>query len=281
MTADILYRELKSALLPVAGDAAAYEAKEILGTVLHLQESAFSMTPFSKREISAEEREKIDSVLSRRKLREPLEYILGYAWFYGLRFSVSSDCLIPQADTEIVCEKLISRLKSGMRFADICTGSGCIALAALAEVPNTTALGYDISDRALDVAKTNAEALGLEKRFETKKADVFAEDFLADAGEFDMIVSNPPYIETAVIETLAPEVQNEPHIALDGGTDGLIFYRRLLEICPKHIKKGGALLFEIGYDQRVPLAKLCEEYGFHYEFYRDFGGNDRVLAIVL
>jgi HemK-like putative methylase len=102
---------------------------------------------------------------------------------------------------------------------------------------------------------------------------------LSSEGEFDVIVSNPPYIETDVIGTLTPEVQNEPHIALDGGTDGLRFYRRLLEVCPKHIKKGGILLFEIGYDQRNALAELCEPYAFTYECYRDFGGNDRVFAI--
>ena len=281
MTADIIYRELKKALLPVAGEASAYEAKEILGSVLELKEAEFSMLPFSKKEVSEDALKAIQTILARRKQHEPLEYILGYAWFYGLRFCVSSDCLIPQADTEIVCEKLISRLKNGMRFADICTGSGCIALAALAETQNTSAVGYDISDGALAIAQKNADLFGLSKRLTLKKADVFASDFLNDENEFDFIVSNPPYIETAVIETLAPEVQNEPHIALDGGADGLIFYRRLLEICPKHIKKGGALLLEIGYDQKEPLTKLCEERGLAHAFYRDFGGNDRVLAILL
>ena len=96
-----------------------------------------------------------------------------------------------------------------------------------------------------------------------------------------MIVSNPPYIETAVIETLSPEVRREPHIALDGGADGLDFYRRLLDVCPKHIKKGGALLMEIGYDQREALTTLCRAHGFSFEFYRDFGGNDRVCAVFL
>ncbi len=280
MTADLVYRNLKKTLSSVAGEASAYEAKEILGEVLHLKDAEISMLPFSQKDVSAEAQAKIDAIVVRREQREPLEYILGYAWFYGLRFSVSSDCLIPQADTEIVCEKLISRLKSGMRFADICTGSGCIALAALAETKNTTAVGYDISDGALAIADKNAEDLHLSDRFSAKKADVFASDFLVDEGEFDLIVSNPPYIETAVIETLSPEVQNEPHIALDGGADGLIFYRRLLDICPAHIKKGGALLFEIGYDQRQALAALCEERGFSYECYRDFGGNDRVFVIL-
>ena len=96
-----------------------------------------------------------------------------------------------------------------------------------------------------------------------------------------MIVSNPPYIDTKVIETLSPEVRREPHIALDGGADGLDFYRRLLDVCPKHIKKGGALLMEIGYDQSEALTALCRVHGFSFEFYRDFGGNDRVCAVYL
>lgn len=279
MTVGMCYRELRQALLPIAEDAAAYEAKEILNAVIHFSKAEMPMIPFSREEIPSETEETIQKILERRKTHEPLEYILGFAPFYGYRFSVSSDTLIPQADTEIVCEKLISHLKKGMRFADICTGSGCIALTALAETKDTSAVGYDISDGALAIARKNAEDMGLTSRFQIEKADVFAENFLADAGKFDLIVSNPPYIETAVIETLAPEVQKEPHIALDGGADGLRFYRRLLEVCPAHLKKGGILLFEIGYDQKEALHILCETYGLRHECYRDFGGNDRVFAI--
>ena len=281
MRIDLFYRKLRGLLLDSAGEAASYEAKEIIGTVLQLREAEISMIPFLGKEISDEDCKRAESLAERRNTREPLEYILGKAWFFGLCFDVTSDCLIPQADTEIVCDRLISKLKSGARFADICTGSGCIALAALANTKNTIAFGYDISEAALKIAKQNAEKLGLQKRFSAQKADVFAPDFLDGEEPFDLIVSNPPYIETAVIETLSPEVQREPHIALDGGTDGLDFYRRLLEVCPSHIKKGGALLLEIGYDQREALAALCKAHGFPCEFYRDFGGNDRVCAVYL
>lgn len=280
MRIDLFYRKLRGILLDSAGEAASYEAKEIIGTVLQLREAEISMIPFLGKEISDEDCKRAESLAERRNTREPLEYILEKAWFFGLCFDVTSDCLIPQADTEIVCDRLISKLKSGARFADICTGSGCIALAALTNTKNTTAVGYDISEAALKIAKQNAEKLGLQNRFSAQKADVFASDFL-DGEEFDFIVSNPPYIETAVIETLSPEVQREPHIALDGGADGLDFYRRLLEVCPSHIKKGGALLLEIGYDQREALEALCKAYGLPCEFYRDFGGNDRVCAVYL
>ena len=281
MRIDIFYRKLRGLLSASAGEAAPYEAKEIIGAVLGLREAEIAMIPFLGREMSEEACAKAEVLAERRNTREPLEYILGKAWFYGICFDVTDGCLIPQADTEIVCEKLISKLKSGARFADICTGSGCIALAALANTKNTVAIGYDISDSALSVAKGNAEKLGLASRFLAQKADVFAPDFLEQEEPFDVIVSNPPYIETDVIETLSPEVRHEPHIALDGGKDGLDFYRRLLEVCPRHIKKGGALLMEIGYDQREALTALCRALGFSCEFYRDFGGNDRVCAVFL
>jgi release factor glutamine methyltransferase len=281
MRIDIFYRKLRGLLSASAGEAAPYEAKEIIGAVLGLREAEIAMIPFLGREMSEEACVKAEALAERRNTREPLEYILGKAWFYGICFDVTDGCLIPQADTEIVCEKLILKLKSGARFADICTGSGCIALAALANTKNTVAIGYDISESALSVAKGNAEKLGLSERFLAQKADVFAPDFLEQEEPFDVIVSNPPYIETAVIETLSPEVRREPHIALDGGTDGLDFYRRLLDVCPKHIKKGGALLMEIGYDQREALTTLCRAHGFSFEFYRDFGGNDRVCAVFL
>ena len=281
MTVERCYRHLKNALSGVADGAEAYEAKEIIGKVLHLSEAEIRMIPFSGKEVSPEAFSEMETIVRRRRSREPLEYILGFAWFYGLCFSVSPDCLIPQADTEIVCEKLISYLKDGMRFADICTGSGCIALAALTNTKRTTAIGYDISEAALQIAEDNATQLRLSDRFQTQKADVFAEDFLRGVDGLDCIVSNPPYIRTDVIPTLSPEVQKEPHIALDGGTDGLDFYRRLLTVCPAHIKKGGALFLEIGYDQKNMLTSLCQQYGFTYEFYQDFGGNDRVCAVFL
>ena len=281
MRIDLFYRKLRRLLLDSAGEAASYEAKEIIGSVLALNESEIGTVPFSGREISEDACARAEALAKRRNTREPLEYILGKAWFFGLQFDVTDDCLIPQADTEIVCERLISSLKSGSRFADICTGSGCIALAALANSEDTTAVGYDISEGALAVARENAKKFDLAHRFSARQADVFSPDFLSGEEPFDCIVSNPPYIETGGIDTLSPEVRKEPRIALDGGADGLKFYRRLLEACPPHIKKGGSLLLEIGYDQRDALQRLCDERDFRCEFYRDFGGNDRVCAVFL
>lgn len=276
MRASALYRDLREALTPAAGEGASYEAREILSALL---EKPFPMILASYEELSADIVSRATEIAKRRACGEPLAYILGFAYFYGLRFSVSPACLIPQADTEIVTEKTIAHLKKGMRFADICTGSGCIALTALHETEGTEAVAFDISEGALAVAQENAEALGLSHRFRAMRADVFDEDFLSEAGLFDLIVSNPPYIPTCVIETLESDVQAEPHIALDGGADGLDFYRRLLDVCPAHIQKGGVLLLEIGYDQRAALVSLCEERGLSCEIFRDFGGNDRVCLV--
>ena len=277
MRPDAYFRELQKRLSPFTEDAS-YEARTILESVCGLDYRAFSLFLINGN-LTDEMCAKIDEIVARRE-REPLAYILEESWFYGFSFYVSKDCLIPQADTEIVTEKLISKLQKGARFADICTGSGCIALAALLKTEKTTAIGYDLSEGALAVAKENAKRFDMTARFTAVHADVFAEDFL-DGEMFDAIVSNPPYIETDVISTLSYEVQAEPHMALDGGFDGLRFYRRLLDICPSHIRKGGFLVLEIGYDQRGALASLCDKRGLKCEFYCDFGGNTRVCVVSL
>jgi HemK-like putative methylase len=173
MRIDLFYRKLRGLLSDSAGEDASYEAKEIIGAILQLREAEISMIPFWGREISDEACARAEALVQRRNTREPLEYILGKAWFFGLCFDVTDDCLIPQADTEIVCEKLIAGLKNGARFADICTGSGCIALAALANTKNTTAVGYDISDAALSIAKKTRRSSVCRNAFKPVKRTFF------------------------------------------------------------------------------------------------------------
>ena len=281
MTFAALYRRARESLAAVCGDGAAYEARTLLLTVCGLTDADFPIALADSAELPAETVARVESLLARRQRREPLEYLLGRAWFCGLPFSVTPDCLIPQADTEVVCEQVISHLPQGGRLADLCTGSGCIALAALTHTKNTTAHGYELSTAALVVAEKNAEDLGLANRFAPIHADVLTKDFWADGEKYDVIVSNPPYIRTEVLETLPSEVQAEPRMALDGGTDGLRFYRRLLDVCPVRVREGGALIFEIGYDQRDALAALCAERELSARFVRDFGGNDRVCIITM
>lgn len=275
-----LYRMLFDGLTPLCGEAAHYEARELAEAVTRTEHGRFAMMLTQEAPISKDEAALAEMYLSRRRQKEPLAYILGYTDFYGRRFRVGPACLIPRDDTEVVCERMLRLLPAGARLADIGTGSGAIALTALCERQDITAVGYDISQGALAVAAENAERLSVSGRFTAVRQDALAPDFL-EGEMFDLIVSNPPYIPTEAVEALEAEVRREPHIALDGGEDGLLFYRRLLDVCPSHIRRGGHLLFEIGYDQGQALCELCGERGLSCEIFRDFGGNDRGTVISL
>ncbi len=211
----------------------------------------------------------------RYEIGEPLAYILGEWYFYGEVYKVSPDCLIPQPDTEHLVDKLIKLLPINGRFADLCTGSGCIAISSLAHRKDSSAVAVDISDGALMLACENAGINGVSERLELKKADILKQSALGD-DTFDIIVSNPPYIKTDVIKTLDSEVRAEPLIALDGGRDGLDFYRAIIGRYSKNVKKGGYMILEIGYDQADDIKKLCD-----CEIFKDYGGNDRVAVIRL
>ena len=214
--------------------------------------------------------------LERAKARlaagEPIEYITGKAYFYREEYIVTPDVLIPRPDTERVVEKLVSLLPPGGRFADLCSGSGCISISALCERTDCTAYAFDISEAAVEISLKNAEKNGVFDRFTAKRADI---NKLSD-GDFDIIVSNPPYIESGVIPTLDPSVIDyEPKSALDGGEDGLDFYRVILD----KFKPKLCFIFEIGYNQADSVRALARERGMSCEITRDYGGNDRVAVI--
>ena len=210
-------------------------------------------------------------LLTRRVAHEPLCYILGEAPFYRSVLKVTPDCLIPRADTERLCELAIQRLPRGAHFADLCTGSGAIAVTVLSERPDTTALATDISEAALAVARENADRLGVSDRLVLVCADLLTED---PKGRFDAILSNPPYIPTSDLAGLSPEVGHEPRLALDGGADGLIFYRRLLAL-GSLLTEDGFFLFECGYDQKADMERLAAEYGYAFTPFFDYGKNFR------
>ena len=230
-----------------------------------------------EREVTAEEDARYQEMLARRAAREPVAYILGQQEFMGLPFFVTPDVLIPNQDTEFVTEEAMRHVHDGMRILDLCTGSGCILLSLLHSANGCTGLGTDLSEAALKVAARNAEQLRI-------PGASFARGDLYDAvdpGEkFDLIISNPPYIPSETIETLEPEVRSaEPHMALDGGEDGLLFYRRILAGAPQYLKPGGQLFFEIGYDEGQAVCGLMQEAGFtDVTCEKDFGGNDRVVS---
>ncbi len=217
------------------------------------------------------------SVILRRERHEPLQYITGEAYFYGRSFFVQSGVLIPRFDTEVLIEAVLPYLRKGQRILDVCTGSGCILLTLLLEAGNDMeAVGVDISDQALFVARENAKRLlGADRKISFLKSDLFCEV----EGNFDVIVSNPPYIQTAVIPTLSSEVRDfEPHLALDGEADGLAFYRRITSQAMPHLKASGVLAFEIGFDQGEAVSDLMKEGGFaEVRCIQDLSGLDRVV----
>lgn len=226
------------------------------------------------REVSEAEEEQYRKALEQRAVHVPLQHLLGYQDFMGLRFQVNEHVLIPRQDTEILVEEAMRYLHDGMRILDLCTGSGCILLSLLHYSNDCEGTGVDISKEALQVAALNAELLGI-------KADFLKSDLYEKVTrKFDLLVSNPPYIERKVIPTLMEEVREyDPYIALDGGEDGLDFYRRIIGGAQDYLKRGGQILMEIGSGQAQAVSELLREAGFkEIDVCRDFAGLDRVVS---
>ncbi|MBE6619447.1 MAG: peptide chain release factor N(5)-glutamine methyltransferase [Ruminococcaceae bacterium] len=215
--------------------------------------------------------------LARLDAGERGAYIIGEWYFWRHIFKLNKDCLIPRPDTECVVEKAIADLPQNAVFADLCTGSGCIALSILSERSDLTALAFDISEGALSAARENAEMLGLSDRISFIRCDLLSEDPLENR-LFDAIISNPPYIRAAVVDA-SPDLSCEPRIALDGGEDGLVFYRRFVRDFAKNLKENGEFIFEIGFDQRDSVTSIAEESALSCKVTRDYGSNDRVAVI--
>ncbi len=214
----------------------------------------------------------------KRAQRIPLQHLLGTQEFMGLTFVVNEHVLIPRQDTECLVEEAMLVTADGDRVLDLCTGSGCILLSIMNYKNEIEGVGLDLSKEALDVARLNAERLGKQALF--IESDLFGQlpEQLPEQ-RFDVIVSNPPYIRSDVIKTLEPEVrEHEPLSALDGGEDGLVFYRRIIKEAPAYIRKGGNLLMEIGYDQGEAVSSLMEAAGFNdVAVVKDLAGLDRVV----
>lgn len=225
---------------------------------------------------------RIEPYLLRRERHEPMAYILGEQGFYRESYLVSPETLIPREDTEILVDDAVRRLPKGARFADLCTGSGCIALSVLNNTEGTTAVAVDLSEGALKVARKNAERLGLSDRARFAQADVLSDalsEVLSSDAPFDAILCNPPYIPREVYETLAPEIFFEPESAFVGEEEGMIFYRVLISALRPMLKAGGFLSFEIGYDQAERMRALAQESGYDAEILKDLSGNSRVALL--
>lgn len=269
------YRKLCKLLTDVGVEDAAFDATVLMEHYLGIGYYTIHTSPDAEYTSDA-----LEAAIARRCAREPLQYILGEWDFFRQTYTVSPDCLIPRADTEILVEAAIRHLPRGAHFADLCTGSGCIAISTLAERPDTTALAVDKFPEALALAEQNAVRNGVRDRLETACADVLAPDFRLQEASLDAILCNPPYIRTDVLATLSPEVHAEPRAALDGGEDGLLFYRTVLNTQLHALKPDGFVLFEIGYDQGEALLELGRKAGFETaRILRDFGKNDRVVVL--
>lgn len=220
-------------------------------------------------------------LIEQRGLRIPLQQLTGEQDFCGLRFQVNQHVLIPRQDTEILVEAALKRLEPGMQVLDMCTGSGCILISLLAMKAGLEGTGVDISKEALKVARRNGQRLlPKERQPRWLQGDLFEAFAGQEEHMFDMLVSNPPYIPSAVIETLMPEVrEHEPRAALDGSGDGLLFYRRIVSESKPYLKENGSLLFEIGYDQGQEVKSLMEASGFaEVCVIKDYAGLDRVVV---
>lgn len=215
--------------------------------------------------------------IEKRSTRVPLQYITGQQDFMGLTFQVNEHVLIPRQDTEILVEEVMREMQDGFRILDMCTGSGCILISLLHYSNWCEGVGVDISHQALKVASANAKTL-----LKEPNRAIWIESNLFEKveGSFDIIVSNPPYIRTEVIETLMPEVRlHEPMQALDGTEDGLYFYRKIVQESKKYLNPEGRLYFEIGYDQGKEVSDLLQAAGFQeVRVVKDYAGLDRVVC---
>jgi len=228
-------------------------------------------------ETDASEHEKeVTKLALRRASGEPLQYILGTQEFMSLEFFTDKNVLIPRQDTETLVECVLENTKDCTTFLDIGTGTGCIPLSIAFYNKNAKVTGLDISDDAINLSKKNAEKLSLSDRAVFKKLDILSQ--IPD-GKFDVITSNPPYIKTSIIPSLQEEVRDfEPHLALDGGKDGLLFYKRICSIAPQFLNPEGMLFFEIGYDQAEAVAQLMEDNFEEIKVVRDLAGCNRVVT---
>ena len=283
MTLYDLLTEGSAALLQAGDTDGENDAKLLLFEVFHLDLVHFLMDrlrPLS--ESDAETQEKMQTyrgMIAKRASRIPLQQILGSQEFMGLEFYVNEHVLIPRQDTETLVELVLQEQQGReKKLLDLCTGSGCIAISLAVKGGYESVTATDLSEEALKVAERNAKTH--QKKIIFRQGDLFSALPRTEAGTFDIITSNPPYIPTAVIATLEPEVrEHEPMMALDGTEDGLKFYQQIAKQAGTWLKPGGAIYLEIGYDQGEAVSGLLRDAGFdRVRVVKDLPGKDRVVC---
>lgn len=250
---------------------AALDAWYLLQMVCRIERSYYYV--HGEEDITQDAQKEYEIAVQKRAEHIPLQYIIGEQEFMGLRFKVNSNVLIPRQDTETLVEQVLKIVKPGMKVLDLCTGSGCVLISVLKNAPELTGVGSDILKTALLVAKENAKMHEVD-------ADWIRSDLFDNITEtFDVIMANPPYIPTGEILSLMPEVRDfEPENALDGGADGLDFYRKIAGQVKDYLNPGGYVYMEIGYDQGEAVSELMRNAGFtEVEVIKDLARNDRVV----
>jgi release factor glutamine methyltransferase len=260
-------------------ESARLEADLIVAHVLSVKRLALFLDP--DRPLIDAELSKIRQLVERRRNHEPMAYILGEREFYGRAFTVNRSVLIPRSDTETLVEHALLFLRASKLegpVLDLCVGSGAVAISVAAELSERRVLATDLSPDALQVAARNAERYGLGQRVEFREGDLF--QAIREGERFACITVNPPYIGSHEMPELAPDVRDyEPRMALDAGTDALVFYRRLAREAGAHLLPGGMLLAEVGYTQAEAVTALWKDAGFEsVRAHRDLGGIERVVT---
>ena len=259
-------------------ESARLEAEILLAHILNKNRLFIYVNP--NESLNDEQVASYQNLISRRALHEPTAYLINHREFMNLDLLVTNDVLIPRPETEILVETVINRLKnlSGkIKIADIGTGSGAIALSILHILDNVEAVAIDISEASLEVAKNNANRYNLSDRIIFQQGDLLNPLI---GQKFNAIVSNPPYIQSNDIEALQIEVAKyEPRIALDGGVDGLDFYRRLIEDSPQLLLNGGFLAIEIGHNQAEAIKQLAKSKFNHVEIFKDLSNHNRIVVM--
>lgn len=252
-------------------DTARLDAWYLLEHVCHITRQYYYL--HDGESLKEEEQQEYELAIRKRAERVPLQYITGEQEFMGMTFKVNPSVLIPRQDTEILVEEILKLCKPEDRVLDLCTGSGCIIISMVRNLPGLEAYAGDISRQAINVARENAKLNQTAVVFE--KSNLFE----AFSGKFDVIVSNPPYIPTAEIPKLMPEVRDfEPHEALDGLEDGLFFYRKIVAGSVEYLTEHGILCMEIGYDQGPAVVEMMKHFGFSdITVTKDLAGLDRVV----
>ena len=258
------------------------DARLLLEHICHTNRN--TLLVHGEREVTEEEENGYRKAIAMRSTRIPLQHITGVQNFMGLDFCVNEHVLIPRFDTEILVEEVMKELHDGSRILDMCTGSGCILLSLLHYSNHCSGIGADISKEALQVASENVSSIAAMKRpnpWDENTVKLIHSDLFSKVPneKFDIIVSNPPYIASAVIPTLMEEVrEHEPMSALDGREDGLFFYRKIVAESREYLTKEGMLFFEIGYDQGQAVSDMMRAAGYQdVTVVKDFAGLDRVV----